>query len=265
MKNIFVIATLTATFVLCSFSPLGLQEYKLKTIVIDAGHGGKDPGCLGSHSEEADVALAIARELGKVIENNIDGVNVVYTRSTDHFVELHERAAIANKSSGDLFISIHCNSGPQAAYGTETYVMGTGRTHENFEEMKHRDAVMHRENSVVLQEDDYLANYDGFDPNSSETYILMNLFQDAHVEKSMKLAEKVENQFKTRVKRKSRGVKRANLLVLWKTAMPSILVETGFLTNRTEESYLNTKQGQEYMASGIYRAVKEYKNSIETN
>ncbi len=259
MKNIFVIFCLSTIFVLSSYTPLDIQEYKLKTIVIDAGHGGKDPGCLGHHSEEADVALAIAKELGTILKKYLPELNVVYTRSTDHFVELHERAAIAKKSGGDLFISIHCNSGPQAAYGTETYVMGTGTADKNIQELRDR------ENSVILKEDNYQMNYEGVDPSSPEYEILLNLIQTADVDNSLRLAEKVEREFKTRVNRNSRGVKRANLLVLWKTGMPSILVETGFLTNKKEENYLNTKQGQEYMASGIYRAIKAYKKNLETN
>lgn len=257
MKNIFVVVLCTI-FVLSSFTPLEITSYRLKTIVIDAGHGGKDPGCHGGNTQEADIALGVALELGRIINEQLPDLKVVYTRDTDVFVELHERAAIANKASGDLFISIHCNSGPVAAYGTETYVMGDGKTVEHLDIL-----TANRENAVILQEDSYLENYNGYDPNSPESFIIFKLAQSAGVQNSISLAEKIEGDFATRVHRHSRGVKRGNLLVLWKTAMPSVLVETGFLTNKNEESYLNQKQNQVYMASGIYRAIKAYKQELE--
>jgi len=244
--------------VFCSFTPLEISGYKLKTVVIDAGHGGKDPGCHGKKSEEADIALSVALELGRVFKEYMPEINVVYTRSTDNFVELHERAKIANKKDADLFISIHCNAGPTQVYGTETYTMGLHTSKGNL-------AVAKRENAVVLEEDDYIGNYDGFDPNSPEAHILFSLYQNSHIENSIRFAGKIEDQFKSRVSRHSRGVKQAGLLVLWKTAMPSVLVELGFLTNEKEEGYLNSKHNQTLMASGIYRAFKEYKKELESN
>lgn len=258
MKNI-ILLSLSAFFILSSFTPLNVTSYKLKTVVIDAGHGGKDPGCLGSSSKEAHIALGVAKELGRIFNEYMPEIKVVYTRTTDHFVELHERANIANKAGADLFISIHCNSGPSAAYGTETYTMGLHTSEGNLEIAK----TAKRENDVVLKEDDYISKYDGFDPNSPETHILFSLIQNAHNDNSVRFAAKIEKQFKERVNRHSRGVKQAGLLVLWKTAMPSVLIETGFLTNKKEETYLSNKENQTLMASGIYRAFKEYKQEIE--
>lgn len=255
MKNI-IFVFLSLFFILSAFTPLNTQRYEIKTVVIDAGHGGKDPGCLGAHSKEAHVALSVATELGRILNEYMPEIKVIYTRNTDHFVELHERANIANKTGADLFISIHCNSGPSTAFGTETFTMGLHTSEGNLE-------VAKRENSVVLKEDDYVQNYDGFDPNSPEAHILFSLFQNAHIDNSLLFASKIESQFAKRVNRHSRGVKQAGLLVLWKTAMPSVLIETGFLTNKTEENYLTNKENQVLMASGIYRAFKEYKQELE--
>lgn len=232
------------------------KRYQLRTVVLDAGHGGKDRGCAGVSAREAAVSLRIILEVGRLIEANEPDVKVVYTRKTDVFVELADRAGIANKNNADLFISVHCNSGPSAAYGTEVWTMGTAKTDANL-------AVAKRENAVILQEDNYKARYGGFDPNSPQSHILFSLFQSAHVDNSLRFAQKVDYQFRTKVGRKSRGVKQAGFLVLWKSTMPSALIEAGFLTNRNEERYLNDKSGQSYMASGIYRAFREYKNELE--
>lgn len=256
VKNILFTLFLTTTFILSSYTPLDLQSYKVKVLVIDAGHGGKDPGCHGAKSNESHVALEVAKELARIVEENLPDVKVILTRDDDHFVELHERANIANKANADLFISIHCNSGPSSAHGTETFTMGLHKTEGNL-------AVAKRENAVIKDEDNYLEKYDGFDPNSPEAHILFTLYQNAHIDNSLNLAAKIEHQFEKRVSRHSRGVKQAGLLVLWKTAMPSVLVELGFLTNPTEEDYLNNKYNQVLMASGIYRAFKEYKLELE--
>ena len=241
---------------LSAVTPLEVTKYQVKTIVIDAGHGGKDPGCLGKTSRESHVALKIALELGRIIEENLKDVKVIYTRKTDKFIELHERARIANKNGADLFISIHCNAASSKAFGTETYAMGLHKTAANL-------GVAKRENSVILDENDHESNYEGFDPNSDEDHIFIAQFTNAYVSQSVSLASKIETQFKNRVGKKSHGVKQAGFLVLWKTAMPSVLVETGFLTNINEEKYLNNKTNQVLMASGIYRAVKEYKKELE--
>lgn len=259
VKNITVISGISLILLLFSFTEVNVRDNKIRTIVIDAGHGGKDSGTSGSFSKEKDITLSIAMELGKTIEKYIDDVNIIYTRDDDSFPSLNERANLANDKNADLFISIHCNSAPYSTtvHGTETYVMGLNKSETNLE-------VAKRENSVILMEDDYKENYDGYDPNSPESMILFSLYQNAYLENSLKLAQSIENQFKTRVGRKSRGVKQAPFVVLWKTSMPSILVETGFLTNKNEEKYLNDELGKTYIAHGIFRAVRDYKLEVES-
>lgn len=230
--------------------------YGIKTVVIDAGHGGHDGGCQGSFSNEKDVALAISLKLGKYIEDNFDDVKVIYTRTTDVFVKLDERARIANKAKADLFICVHVNAGPPTAIGTETYVMGLHKTESNLN-------VAKRENSSILLEDDYETRYENFDPNSPESYIVLNLRQSAFLEQSLNFAAKIQAQFKDRVGRYDRGVKQAGFLVLHQTNMPSVLIETGFLTNKEEEKFLNSPVNQDYMASAIFRAFKEYKQEFD--
>ncbi len=226
--------------------------------MIDAGHGGKDPGTLGKNAREKDVALKISLKLGAYIEKNIPDVKVIYTRKNDRYLGLDERADIANKNKADLFICIHANSLPGApAYGTETYVMGLHKDKSNFE-------IAKRENSVILMDENFEQRYEGFDPNSPESYILFTLSQNAYQESSLKFAQKIENQFKLKAGRHSRGVKQAGFIVLWRTTMPSVLIETGFLSNSKEESFLMTDQGQDLIASGIFRAFKEYKTEIES-
>ena len=231
--------------------------YKVRKVVIDAGHGGHDHGCSGVQSKEKHVALQIALKVGAYIEKNLPDVEVIYTRKTDVFVELYERAAIANRADADVFISIHCNANPNTSpYGTETYVMGLHRNEANL-------GVAKRENDVVLLEDDYNHHYDGFDPNSPNAHIIFSLFQGAHLEQSIELAGRIEEQFSERVGRKSRGVKQAGFLVLYKTTMPAVLIETGFLTNATEEIFLASDQGMDLMASAIFRAFRDYKVHTE--
>lgn len=260
-KNILIISLLTLSLIFTGFIPTGKRtsEYKLRRIVIDAGHGGRDPGTVGKISREKDIALALALQLGKYINDQMPEVQVIYTRKTDTFIELKERANIANRNKADLFISIHCNatSGGSQVHGTETFVMGNKNFNANFE-------IVKRENAVILLEDDYEENYEGFDPSSPESYMMFNLMQKAHFANSLSLAEKIENDFKTRVNRYSRGVKQAPFYVLWTTSMPSVLVEVGFLSNQNEERYLNSKDGQTYIASGLFRAIKAYKEEIES-
>jgi N-acetylmuramoyl-L-alanine amidase len=233
------------------------ESYSIKTIVIDAGHGGIDPGTSGRKVKEKDIALAIALKLGTYIEENIPTVEVIYTRSADIFIPLDERANIANKNKADLFISIHVDGWHDPkVYGTSTFVMGLHKTEQNLELAK-------KENSVILLEEDYTNKYEGFDPTSSESYIIFSFLQDTYLEQSLNYASFVEHEFETRALRKSRGVKQAGFLVLWKTTMPSVLIETGFLTNPREERYLSSNDGQEYIASAIYRALKNYKKAIE--
>lgn len=232
--------------------------FGVKTVVIDAGHGGKDGGCVGSIANEKNIALSISLKLGKYIQDNFKDVKVVYTRSTDVFIELGERAKIANKANADLFICIHVNSGTApTAIGTETYVMGLHKTESNLK-------VAQRENSSILYEDDYKSKYENFDPNSPESYIVLTLTQSAHLEQSLIFAAKVQKEFTEKVGRYNRGVRQAGFLVLHQTAMPSVLIETGFITNKEEEKFLASDIGQDYMASAIFRAFKEYKNEIES-
>lgn len=256
MKKLGIPALLLAITLLNSGSA-PVADFKVDVVVIDAGHGGKDSGTLGKKSKEKDVALSISLKIGKYIEENIPGVKVVYTRKDDRYLELDERAAIANKHKADLFICIHANANSNVkAYGTETYVMGLAKEQKNFE-------VAKRENSVILMDENYQERYEGFDPTSPESYILFSLTQSAYQESSLSFAYKVENQFKNRVGRHSRGVKQDVFWVLWSTAMPSVLIETGFLSNEKEEQYLLSDQGQDLIASGIYRAFKEYKTEVE--
>ncbi|UPT65726.1 MAG: N-acetylmuramoyl-L-alanine amidase [Sphingobacteriales bacterium JAD_PAG50586_3] len=229
---------------------------KIKTIVIDPGHGGHDSGCLGSSAQEKHVALSISLKLGKMIEDNFPDVKVIYTRKTDVFVELYRRAQIANDAKADLFICIHCNSGPKAAFGAETYVMGLHKTEGNL-------GVAKRENSSILMEDSYDKKYEGYDPNSSEADIIFSLFQSAYLDRSLQFAAKVQDQFRTFAKRYDRKVRQAGFLVLWKTSMPSVLIETGFLTNDNEHDYLASKKGQQIMAASIYRAFIDYKSEVD--
>ncbi|KEO74832.1 N-acetylmuramoyl-L-alanine amidase family protein [Anditalea andensis] len=260
LKNILIISILTLAFLFTGFSSTGERapEFRLKRIIIDAGHGGKDPGTIGAVSREKDIALKIALQVGRYIEENLKGVEVIYTRKTDVFIELKERANIANRNKADLFISIHCNAtGNKGVSGTETFVMGNKNFESNFD-------IVKRENSVILLEDDFEENYEGFDPKSPESYMMFNLMQKAYFSNSLSLAQKIEDDFTTRVNRKSRGVKQAPFYVLWTTSMPSVLIETGFLSNSTEEQYLNSKNGQTYLASAIYRSIKAYKEEIES-
>ncbi len=233
--------------------------YKLKTVVIDAGHGGTDPGCIGSKINEKAVALGIATRLGKYITDNFPGVKVIYTRDTDVFITLADRAKIANDAKADLFISIHANANPKKEpYGTETYVMGVGTDMD-----RNADIAKTRENSVIFMEQDYKKNYDGLDPNNPETEILIQLGQKEKQDQSLYLAAKVQNQFETRMKLLNRGVKQRVLYVMYRTVMPSILVETGFLTNTEDEKYLSSDKGQAYVAASVFRAFRMYKMQVE--
>ncbi len=239
----------------------GMGSGGIKTIVIDAGHGGKDPGCNGAGTVfEKDVTLSVALKLGKLIEDSLKDVKVVYTRKTDEFIELWERPSIANKNNADLFISIHCNANPsKEAAGTETYVMGLHKTEGNLN-------VAKRENSSIKFEENYQTNenYGGFDPNSPESHIIFSLLQNAFLDQSLKVATKVETHINSAGKLKSRGVKQAGFLVLWKTAMPAVLIETGFLTNAEDRKVLASADGQKSMALSIFKAVRQHKKELES-
>lgn len=220
-------------------------------VVIDPGHGGKDPGALGKVHKEKDIALAVSLRLAELLKKD-PHFRPVLTRSTDVFIELAKRADTANKLHADLFLSIHCNANPKKdVYGTETYALGEHKTQENL-------AVVMRENSAILLEDGYQRTYDGFDPKSEEAYIIFSLVQHAHLKQSLRLAKKIEDQFAQKAKRQSRGVKQAGFLVLWRTSMPSVLCEIGFITNPEEEKYLASDSGQEHIAQALYQALREY-------
>ena len=257
VRNIGLTALLIAITLLNSSSTYPTRESKVDVIVIDAGHGGHDDGTHGRLLKEKDIALKIALKLGAYIEKNIPDVKIIYTRKDDTYIALDERAEIANKNKADLFICIHANANPNTkAFGTETFVMGLHKDESNL-------AIAQRENSVILLDENYQERYEGFD-NSPESYILFELTQTAFQENSLNFASKVESQFKSRVGRTSRGVKQAGFVVLWRTTMPSVLIETGFLTNSTEEKFLAGEDGQDLIASGIYRAFKEYKSDVES-
>lgn len=222
------------------------------TVVIDAGHGGKDAGAIGRTSKEKNINLAVALELGRLINVHKPSVKVIYTRQKDVFIPLDERAEVANRNKADLFISIHTNStaakiGPR---GTETYTLGMHRATENL-------AVAKRENSVITLEADYQTRYEGFDPRSSESYIIFEFMQDKYMEQSVNFARKIQKQFRSYAGRSDRGVHQAGFLVLRNTSMPSVLVELGYINNPEEERYLKTSAGVAALARSIYNAFAE--------
>jgi N-acetylmuramoyl-L-alanine amidase len=241
-----------------TYSASGDKTQKRWVIVIDAGHGGRDPGARGSISWEKDINLAIALKTGEYIEKNIKNATVIYTRKDDSTVDLRDRPKIANKVNADLFISIHTNStSSKKVMGAETWVMGYAKDQANLE-------VAMTENSAMLREDDYSTKYEDFDPKSSESYIMFATVQKVFQKQSEDLASKIQTQFRERVNRYDRDVKQAGFWVLYNTKMPSVLVETGFITNAAEEKYLNSKEGQDYLASSIYRACRDYLNEIDS-
>jgi N-acetylmuramoyl-L-alanine amidase len=232
----------------------------LKVVVLDAGHGGKDPGAMGTgryKKTEKDIALDVTLMLGKFIKNEFKDIRVVYTRNDDSFPSLKDRTDLANNENADLFISIHCDSfTKKTAKGTSSHVMGLRYTKENLR-------IAQRENSVIYLEDNYEENYDGFDPTSPESIIALTLNQSTFLDQSILIAQKIQNQFKTRVNRTDRGVKQTPLWVTSRTSMPSVLVELGFISNPEEEDFLQSNDGQVYMASALFRAFKEYKLELE--
>lgn len=244
------------SLLLFSTSLFGQHSVKhgIKTVVIDAGHGGKDPGCHGSFAHEKIVCLEMALKLGAKIKSKYPEINVIYTRTTDVFVELIDRANIANKANADLFICIHANAGSSSAYGTETYVLGLHRTEA-------QQRVMERENSIIALEDDKGAKYKDFDL-SPDAIIQLQLQGAVYLNHSIEFAEYLQKEFK-KIGRYDRGVKQAGFLVLYKTTMPSVLIETGFLPNPTEEKFIGSSDGQEKMSSAMFKAFENYKNQME--
>jgi N-acetylmuramoyl-L-alanine amidase len=269
---------------LLSINQLFAQEYKIKTIVIDAGHGGKDGSTKGVYSTEKDVALKTALRLGKLIEENLKDVKVIFTREEDVFVPLYERIGIANDAKADIFISIHCNDMPvtssryisgytknkkgkrvpvyktryaksTSTRGVETFVSGIGRVNE-------QDEAIKRENASMFLEDNYKENYDGFNPDDPESAIILSLMKNAFRTQSLKLAKLVQDEY-VNVNRVNRGVQEKSLAVLARASMPAILTEIGFISNPSEEDYMNSEEGQAEITNCIYKAILAYKKSIE--
>ncbi len=231
-------------------------EKKFK-LVIDAGHGGEDPGCPGKKSKEKTVTLNVALKLGKLISDNYDDVQVIYTRKTDVFVEVYKRAVIANNNHADLFVSIHCNGAEnKSAHGVETWVMGLEKSGANMEEAK-------RENAAILKEKNFENNYEGFNPNSPEANVIFSLHTSAYMNHSIMLADKVQRNLVRNTHLVDRTVKPGGFWVLYKVAMPSILIELGFISNAVEEEYLIKPSSQDVMAVSIYNAFVEYRNALD--
>jgi len=258
----YIILLIIFMFISFDFYSNELNSNKLRTIVIDPGHGGKDPGTMGTKrytKYEKDIALSVSLKLGDYISNSFPETKVIYTRKNDVFLELNERTSIANKSNADIFISIHCDGFTNSkAYGASVFVMGMSKLKANLD-------VAMRENAAIYLEDNYKQKYDGFDPKSAESYIVFSLMQNTYLDQSLQLAEFVEEQFAYIANRKSRGIKQAPFYVISRTNMPSILVECGFLTNPKEEDYLQTEKGQNQIALSIFEAVKNYKLSLESS
>lgn len=232
---------------------------QVKTIVIDAGHGGDKPGAVGKKSKEKNITLSLALKLGKLIEENYPDVRIIYTRTTDVDITLAERARIANRAKADLFLSIHCNSWTNTTpTGVETYVMGLSQSKANME-------VAKKENADILLEKDYKDNsdYQGFDPNSPESYVMFAMYQNAYIDKSLDFAGLIQDQYKSAIKTINRGVKQAEIFVLYKTAMPAVLTEVGFISNPEEEQYMMSDEGQATIVVSIFKAFVAYKSQTE--
>ncbi len=254
-KQIILLVVLT---LILSIACVAQTNTKPFVVVLDAGHGGKDPGRPTNFGyKEKDIALDIALKVGENLKRHGD-IQVIYTRSTDVFIELRQRAKIANKADADLFVSIHCNAHNSQAYGTETYVLGIHRNDSNFR-------VAQQENEVIFLEDDFESNYQGFDPNSPESMIGLTLMQEDYLDQSILLARYVQDNFTYKLKRKNRGVKQAGFWVLHNTYMPSILIETGFITNKSEGDYLNSLNGKTNMSKSISDAILDYKSKLNSD
>ncbi len=233
------------------------QQAGVSVIVIDPGHGGIDLGASVGHIHEKDIALGISLKLGELIKNNFPEIKIIYTRSNDVFVSVYERAQIANQNKSDLFISIHVNAVEQTyVKGTETFVLGQHRTKENLE-------VAKKENAVILLEDDYHTTYEGFDPDSPESYIMFELIQNEYLGQSVLFASEIQKQLQNVANRKNRSVKQSGFIVLRQITMPGVLIEAGFISNMEERNYLYTNKGQSEIATSVFNAFKEYRKQIE--
>jgi N-acetylmuramoyl-L-alanine amidase len=251
--------TFLTIFIIGPNQALLYSQSRKFTVIIDPGHGGRDPGAIGASSKEKDIVLSVGRKLGKLIEQNHPDVNVLYTRKSDTFVELNKRAEVANKAHGDIFISLHCNAldrrrtSPQ---GVETFVLGLHRSKDNLE-------VAKSENAVIMYEKDHSVKYEGFNPNEPESYIIFEFMANEFLDQSVKFASLVQNQLVRDSKRVNRNVRQAGFLVLREVAMPSVLVELGYISNRTEEGYLKSEKGQNSLAQSIYKAFSQYKRDYD--
>ena len=252
-----IITFFALCFALCMAVPFSAFAEKKFTLVIDAGHGGKDVGAVGRKAKEKTINLNVALAFGKLVEEKCPEVKVIYTRKTDKFVSLKERAAIANRNHADLFVSIHTNAVPRGrkVYGTETFTLGMARADENLE-------VAKRENSVITYEENYEQTYAGFDPNSPESYIIFEFMQDRYMEQSVELARCIQNQYTSHAGRQNKGVKQAGFLVLRETSMPSVLTELGFISTPDEENYLNSARGQRQLAQSLYNGFITYYKKV---
>ena len=256
-SKLFFFVCLFITFF--AFPANAQKDGKTFKVVIDAGHGGKDPGCPGTYSREKDVVLDVALKTGKLISDNCPNVKVIYTRSTDVFVELYNRAKIANDNHADLFISFHCNANTNhSAHGVETYVMGLDKSEKNL-------AVAKKENSAMLMEDGYKDHYAGFNPDSPESAVMFSLYSSAYLNNSILLADKVQKNLVSTTHFLDRGVKQAPYWVLWAVSMPSILIEMGFLSNPEEEKYLTNEKHKKDIANAIYRGFASYYTQVTGN
>lgn len=246
---------LTFIFLSCFFNFTSEAQNSSFTVVIDPGHGGKDPGAVGSSSKEKDITLSVARKLGELIEKQHSDVKVLYTRKSDNFVALDQRAVIANNSKADLFISIHCNAlsrkqvSPQ---GVETFILGLHRSKDNLD-------VAKKENSVILLEDDHTTKYEGFDPSAPESYIIFEYMSNQYMKHSLDLASLIQNNLVRNSKRVNRNVRQAGFLVLREVGMPSVLVELGYISNKEDEKFMKSASGQTSLANSIFKAFNEYK------
>lgn len=252
-KRFFIFLNLIAVVLFSASLDLKAQKTNF-TLVLDAGHGGHDPGAIGAISREKDINLGVVLRLGKLVENNFKDVKVVYTRKTDKYLTLQQRADVVNNNHADLFISVHTNAAKSsAAYGSETFTLGLAKSKANLD-------VAMRENSVILLEDDYKTKYKGFDPNSVDSYIMFEFMQDKYIDKSIDLASNIQKQFVNYARRSDRGVRQAGFWVLHRSACPSVLVELGFISNPAEERFLASDKGQKELAASVYNAFVKFKH-----
>lgn len=258
-EKLFIITVLIPFLLMGLIDSAFAQRSQTFTVVLDPGHGGKDPGAIGANSKEKDVVLSVAKKLGKKINDNHSDVKVLYTRTTDKFIPLDERPKIANEANAQLFISLHCNAldrRKRSPQGVETYILGLHRSDDNLE-------VAKRENSVIVYEDNYETKYQGFNPKEPESYIIFEFMSNKFLEQSLNFATLTQHELINGAKRKNRNVRQAGFLVLRETGMPSVLIELGYISNRDEEKYINSTHGQDVLVNSIYNAFTKYKKEYD--